>query len=76
MEALVSDEAPKKAMLAIGYCGWGEGQLESEIVQNGWLVVDADETMIFGEDLDTKRKKAFDALGVSPETLSFLGGTA
>ncbi len=76
LEALVSDEAPKKAMLAIGYCGWGEGQLESEIVQNGWLVVDADETMIFGEDLDTKRKKAFDALGVSPETLSFLGGTA
>ncbi|WP_416876777.1 YqgE/AlgH family protein [Litorimonas sp.] len=76
LEALVSDEAPEKAMLAIGYCGWGEGQLESEIMQNGWLVVDADETMIFGEDLDTKRKKAFDALGVSPETLSFLGGTA
>jgi len=76
LEALVSDEAPKKAMLAIGYCGWGEGQLESEIMQNGWLVVDADETMIFGEDLDTKRKLAFETLGVSPEALSFLGGTA
>lgn len=76
LEALVSDEAPRKAMLAIGYCGWGEGQLESEIMQNGWLVVDADEAMIFGEDLDTKRKQAFETLGIAPEALSFLGGTA
>lgn len=76
LEALVSDEAPKKAMLSIGYCGWSEGQLESEIMQNGWLIVDADEAMIFGEDLDIKRQRAFDTMGISPEALSFLGGTA
>ncbi len=76
LEALVKEEAPKKAMLAIGYSGWGPGQLETEISQNAWLVLDADETMIFDENLSAKREQAFDVLGISPEALSFMGGRA
>jgi putative transcriptional regulator len=76
LEALVQDGAPEKAMLAIGYSGWGEGQLEREVSQNAWLIVDADEAMIFEEDLSAKRDQAFEALGISPEALSFMGGTA
>ncbi len=76
LQALVEDDAPEKAMLAIGYSGWGEGQLESEIAQNAWLVVDVDEEIIFDQNLEAKRKLAFDELGISPETLSFMGGSA
>ena len=76
LEALVRIDAPKKAMLAIGYSGWGAGQLEKEIGQNSWLIVDADEPIIFETDLSGKRDKAYEILGVAPEMLSFNSGTA
>jgi len=76
LEALVRIDAPEKAMLAIGYSGWGAGQLEKEIGQNSWLIVDADEPIIFETDLSSKRDKAYKILGVAPEMLSFDSGTA
>lgn len=76
LQALVDDNAPERAMLAIGYSGWGEGQLENEIAQNAWLVVDVGEQIIFDADLEKKRKVAFDKLGISPEALSFMSGSA
>ncbi|RKQ69264.1 putative transcriptional regulator [Litorimonas taeanensis] len=76
LQALVEEEAPKKAMLAIGYSGWGPKQLETEIADNAWLVVDVDEGIIFNADLDMKKNQALKALGVSPEALSFIGGRA
>jgi len=76
LEALVRIDAPEKAMLAIGYSGWGAGQLEKEISQNSWLIVDADEPIIFETDLSGKRDKAYEILGVAPEMLSFDSGTA
>lgn len=76
LEALVSDDAPQKAMLAVGYAGWAGGQLEAEIAQNAWLVCDADESLIFGDDLDSKWEKGLAILGISPEMLSGSGGRA
>jgi len=77
LQALVEDDlAPEKAMLAVGYSGWGPGQLESEIRQNAWLVIDGNEAMIFDEDLSAKRQQALNILGVSAEALSFIGGNA
>lgn len=77
LQALVEDDlAPEKAMLAVGYSGWGPGQLESEIRQNAWLVIDGTEAMIFDDDLPAKRQQALDILGISAEALSFIGGNA
>jgi len=77
LQALVEDDlAPEKAMLAVGYSGWGAGQLEAEIRQNAWLVIDGTEAMIFDENLSAKRQQALDILGISAEALSFLGGNA
>lgn len=61
---------PVKAMLALGYAGWGPGQLESEIVQNGWLVVDADHDVVFDCDNDEKWARALDKVGIDPRLLS------
>jgi len=69
-------KGPDTALLAIGYAGWREGQLEGEIAQNGWLTCDADPTIIFGTDNDIKWAAALATLGVTPELLSSTAGHA
>lgn len=76
LESLVADHAPDKAVLAVGYAGWSEGQLERELQNNAWLVVDADDALIFDTDMDSKWKKALSKIGVTPEMLSATGGSA
>ncbi len=76
LESLVSDNAPQKAVLAVGYAGWTQGQIEKEIKQNVWIVVEADEALIYDQDMDTKWTKALAAIGISPEGLSAQGGMA
>ncbi|WP_427454725.1 YqgE/AlgH family protein [Litorimonas sp. WD9-15] len=76
LEALVSDEAPERAMLAVGYAGWGRGQLEKEIMDNAWLVIEADEDLIFSNDLDGKWASALGEMGIDPSALSHGGGRA
>lgn len=76
LEALVKDNAPAKAMLAVGYSGWGAGQIERELQDNAWIVANADEGIIFDTDLNGKWVKALASLGIKPEMLSRTGGSA
>lgn len=76
LEALVLDESPEKAMLAVGYSGWQSGQLEAELQANAWIVADGDEGLIFEPDLESKWAKALASLGIRPEMLSHTGGSA
>jgi putative transcriptional regulator len=64
---------PRNSLLALGYAGWGPGQLDSEIQANGWLNVPADDRLVFGNDLDGKWEEAIGKLGVD---LSMLSGDA
>lgn len=64
---------PRESMLALGYAGWGPGQLDSEIQQNVWLNVPADEELVFDTALDTKWQRALAKLGID---LSLLSGEA
>ena len=76
LEALVMEDCPEKAMLAVGYSGWAAGQLEKEIQDNCWIVAEGDEALIFDVDLDGKWTKALGSLGIKPEMLSQTGGSA
>ena len=76
LEALVQDEAPGKAMLAIGYSGWGAGQIERELQDNAWIVADGNDALIFDDNLEQKWTKALASLGIKPEMLSRTGGSA
>ena len=50
LEAMASrDRRPRRSLLALGYAGWGPGQLEEEIRQNVWLTCEADEALIFDD---------------------------
>jgi len=67
---------PRRSLLALGYAGWGPGQLDNEIQDNGWLTAPADEQIVFGHDLDNKWDRALARLGVSPSALSGDAGHA
>ena len=76
LESLVTDAHPKKALLAVGYAGWGAGQLEKEIALNSWLVADADEGVIFSADFEGKWATVLSDMGIDPMSLSHGGGQA
>ena len=76
LTALTRPNAPKRAVLALGYAGWHAGQLEGELMRNSWLVSEADEDMIFEGHPDRKWRSALSMLGITPELLSAEGGQA
>jgi putative transcriptional regulator len=67
---------PQRSTLALGYAGWGPGQLEREIRENVWLTCDVDPSLIFDEDYADKWSRALAILGVSAATLSSQSGSA
>ena len=67
---------PRKSLLALGYAGWGPGQLEQELRDNVWLICDADEGLLFDEDHDHKWTRALDKLGITADHLSATAGRA
>lgn len=73
---MASGVGPRERIMALGYSGWGPGQLEKEIQNNGWLVVDADRSIVFETADEEKWQKALETLGVSPSMLSSAGGAA
>ena len=76
LEDLANGRGPDKAIICLGYAGWGPGQLEAEIAQNAWLVCDADEALIFGTPDAEKWNASLEKLGVSALTLSAEAGRA
>ena len=76
LKAIASGGGPRQAFLALGYAGWGAGQLEQEIQANGWLHCDADPSLLFDIGLDTKYQRALSKLGVDPARLSSTAGRA
>mgnify|MGYP001103575916 CR=1 FL=1 len=76
LKAIASGSGPESAMLALGYAGWGGGQLEEEIQANGWLSLKGDAELIFDTDLDGKYIRALAMMGVDPAMLSGEAGHA
>ena len=76
LRALAVNEGPNQSILALGYVGWGAGQLENEIQENGWLTIDATPELIFGSNLENKWREALATLGIDPAGLSFEIGHA
>ncbi|MEE8280621.1 MAG: YqgE/AlgH family protein [Alphaproteobacteria bacterium] len=76
LKDIASGSGPRLNLLALGYAGWGPGQLDAEIQANGWLHVPADEALIFDRDLETKWERALAKLGVDSSMLSSDAGHA
>jgi putative transcriptional regulator len=76
LKAIARGGGPKHAVLALGYAGWGPGQLETEIQGNGWLHCAADPDLVFGRDVEEKYLRALRKIGIDPGMLSNEAGHA
>src|SRR5262247_3016728 len=73
---IASGQGPKRSLLALGYAGWGPGQLDSEIQANAWLCVPADEELIFDDKLTDKWERSIEKIGIDFRLLSGQIGNA
>ena len=76
LRALARGGGPDSALLMLGYAGWAPGQLEAEILANGWLVAEATPELVFADDGRAKWSAALKTLGVDPVSLSATAGRA
>jgi putative transcriptional regulator len=76
LAAIAVGEGPPEAIVALGYAGWGAGQLEAELQSNAWLTVDADESVLFDLPYDQRWQAAVRLLGIDPARLGTDSGHA
>jgi len=76
LEHISRGTGPRAAMMALGYAGWGPGQLEAELARNDWLTADPREDIVFGRADEFKWTAALKSIGVDPLGLSAAGGRA
>jgi putative transcriptional regulator len=76
LKVIAEGGGPRQCILALGYAGWGPGQLDKEIQENAWLSVSADEVLVFDDDHETKWRRALAKLHIDPLLLSDAAGHA
>lgn len=74
--AMADNRGPQDALIALGYAGWGEGQLDEEMANNAWLCVPATEEILFNLPFDQRWHAAARLLGVDLSLLSTQVGHA
>lgn len=76
LRATGTGEGPDPFVFALGYSGWGPGQLDSEITQNGWLTAPATADLVFSGEDDLMWEAALRSIGIDPVSLSATAGRA
>ena len=76
VEALAQGQGPKHCLVALGYAGWGAGQLEQELTENSWLSAPADESVLFETDADKRWEAAAALMGIDIKQLTGAMGHA
>ena len=76
LRAISAGRGPRQALMALGYSGWGAGQLETEIAENGWLTCPPDPELLFDADIERKYDRILAAIGIDPAYLSVTAGHA
>ena len=74
LEALSTGAGPRKVFVSLGYSAWGEGQLESELLDNSWLTVAADLEVIFDTPVEERYDRALKLLGLESWMISPVAG--
>jgi putative transcriptional regulator len=64
LRAISNGRGPRQALMALGYSGWGAGQLESEIAANGWLTCPASSDLLFDADIERKYDRIMSMIGI------------
>jgi len=76
LHAMGREEVSNDAFVALGYAGWGPGQLEQEILNNSWINIPLKAEILFETDIDARWRKAAKTLGFDIDQLSYFSGNA
>lgn len=76
LRAIGDGRGPSRWLVALGYAGWGAGQLEGELVQHGWHVTPGSDDILFDTPPQKKWQAAFADTGIDARLLTAQGGEA
>jgi putative transcriptional regulator len=76
LEEIAAGRGPKQYIIALGCAGWGGGQLEWEMKQNAWLSIPCMPDILFELPVEDRWERAIKRLGIDPDLLSDVAGTA
>lgn len=76
LRAISAGRGPRQALMTLGYSGWGAGQLEGEIAENGWLTCPATPELLFDPDIEGKYDRALASIGIDLARFSQAAGHA
>lgn len=76
LEAAAAGKGPERILVSLGCAGWSAGQLEDEIVRNGWLTVPARPEIVFDMPVEQRFAAAMKLLGIDPAMLAGVAGHA
>lgn len=76
LKAVAAGVGPKEMLFMLGYSGWGAQQLEQELQDNSWMIVDADHELLFNTSAEDKWDRAMGRIGINPVMLSTVAGRA
>jgi putative transcriptional regulator len=76
LKAIAEGRGPSRWVAALGYAGWGAGQLEEEMSRHGWFVTPGTEDLLYGTDVHARWAAGFKSAGIDPRLLAAESGTA
>jgi putative transcriptional regulator len=76
LKAIAGGKGPSRWVVALGYAGWGPGQLDDELARHGWFVTPGDDRLLYDCHVDARWAEAFRSAGVDPRLLAAESGTA
>jgi putative transcriptional regulator len=69
LRAIAEGKGPERWLVALGYAGWGEGQLDEEMTRHGWFAATGNAQILFDTPADERWAAAFKAEGIDPRFL-------
>ena len=76
LKAIAEGRGPSRWIAALGYAGWGPGQLDGEMKRHGWFAVPGDDKLLYDSDVESRWSNAFRSVGIDPRLLAAETGTA
>ena len=76
LRAIAEGRGPERWIVALGYAGWGEGQLDEELTRHGWFNVPGDMTLLYETEASARWERGFGEAGIDPRLLASSTGTA
>ena len=76
LRAIAEGRGPKRWIAALGYAGWGEGQLDEEMTRHGWFAARTDANVLFDTPADERWAASFKMEGIDPRLLTSETGVA